>query len=53
MGQMSLHSFVLPARLELSTLRSTREGDDVADVLHAGDEEDETLEAEAETCVGA
>jgi len=31
--------------LELSTLRSTGEGDDVADVLHTGDEQDETLEA--------
>ena len=31
--------------LELSTLGSTREGDDVADVLHTGDEQDETLEA--------
>ncbi len=31
--------------LELSTLGSTGEGDDVTDVLHTGDEQDETLEA--------
>ena len=41
------------ASLELSTLGSTGEGDDVTDVLHAGDEQDETLEAETETSVGA
>ncbi|MBO6188208.1 MAG: ABC transporter ATP-binding protein [Prevotella sp.] len=34
-----------PAPLELGALGSTGEGDDVADVLHAGDEQDETLEA--------
>ena len=39
--------------LELSTLGSTGEGDDIADVLHTGDEQDETLETETETCVGA
>ena len=39
--------------LELSTLGSTGEGDDVADVLHAGDEQNETLEAETETSVRA
>ena len=33
------------ADLKLSTLGSTGEGDDVADVLHTGDEQDETLEA--------
>ena len=31
-------------KLELSSLRRSRERDDVADVLHTGDEEDETLE---------
>ena len=31
--------------LEVGTLGSTREGDDVTDVLHTGDEQDETLEA--------
>jgi len=39
--------------LELGVLGSAREGDDIADVLHARDEEDEALEAEAEACVGA
>ena len=33
------------ASLELSALGSAREGDDVTDVLHAGDEEDKTLKA--------
>ena len=37
--------------LEFSTLRSTRERDNVADVLHTGYEEDEALAAEAEACV--
>ena len=32
-------------RLELGGLRRSREGDDVADVGHAGDEEHQTLEA--------
>ena len=31
--------------LEFSTLRGTREGDDVTDVLHTSDEQDKTLEA--------
>ena len=39
--------------LELSTLGSTGEGDDVTDVLHSGDEQDEALEAETETGMGA
>lgn len=39
--------------LELRSLWSTWERNDVTNVLHAGDEEDETLEAEAETCVRA
>ena len=39
--------------LELSTLGSTGEGDNIADVLHTGDEQDETLETETETSVGA
>ena len=39
--------------LELSTLGSTGEGDDVTDVLHTGDEQDEALEAETETGMGA
>ena len=39
--------------LELSTLGSTGEGDDVADVLHTGDEQDETLKTETETSVRA
>ena len=37
--------------LEFSTLRSTRERNHVADVLHTCYEEDEALEAEAEACV--
>ena len=45
---MSLADF-----LELCALRCTREGDDVADVLHTGYEEDEALEAETESAVGA
>ena len=39
--------------LELSTLGSTGEGDDVTDVLHTGDEQDEALETETETGMGA
>ena len=39
--------------LELGTLRSAGEGDDVADVLHASDEQDEAFEAQTETGVGA
>ena len=42
-----------PLDLELGTLGSTGEGDDVADVLHTGDEQDEALEAQAETGMGA
>ena len=34
--------------LELRVLRGARERDDVTDVLHAGDEEDQALEAQAE-----
>ena len=34
--------------LELGALGSTGEGNDVADVLHTGDEQDETLEAQSE-----
>ena len=39
--------------LELSALGSTGEGDNVTDVLHSSDEQDETLETETETSVGA
>ena len=39
--------------LELCVLGSTWEGNDVADVLHSGNEEDEALESETETCMGA
>ena len=39
--------------LELGALGSTGEGDDVADVLHAGDEEDQALEAQTEAGMGA
>ena len=39
--------------LELGTFRGAREGNDVTDVLHAGDKQDEALEAESETSVGA
>ena len=39
--------------LELSTLGSTGEGDDIADVLHTGDEQNEALETETEASVGA
>ena len=39
--------------LELSTLGSTGEGNDVTDVLHTGDEQDKALEAETETGMGA
>ena len=42
---------VSDATLEFSTLGSTREGNDVADVLHACDEQDEALETETETSV--
>ena len=44
---------LLVAALELGGLRCSREGDDVADVGHAGDEEHQALEAEAEAGVGA
>ncbi len=39
--------------LELSTLGSTGEGNDVTDVLHTGDEQDKALETETETGMGA
>ena len=39
--------------LEFGRLRSTGEGYDVADVLHTGDEQDEALETETESGVGA
>ena len=38
-------------RLEFAVVRIAGEGNHVADVLHAGHEEDQTLEAEAETAV--
>ena len=41
-------SFPLLCLLELGALGSTGEGNDVADVLHTGDEQDETLEAQSE-----
>ena len=41
------------ALLELCRLRRAWEGDDVANVLHAGNEEDEPFEAQTETSVGA
>ncbi len=40
-------------RLELSSLWCAWEWDDVADVLHTGDKEDEALEAEAEASMWA
>ena len=40
-------------RLELGSLWGARERNHVADVLHAGDEEDETLETKAESSVWA
>ena len=39
--------------LEFCGTRGARERDDVPNVLHAGHEQDETLESEAETCVRA
>ena len=39
--------------LELSVLRCAREWNDVTDVLHTSDEEDESLEAKSKTCVWA
>ena len=41
-----------PAWSELGAARGTREGDDVADVLHAGGKLDGALEAEAKAGVG-
>ena len=38
--------------LELGVLRCSWERNDVADVLHSGDEKDEAFEAEAEAGVG-
>ena len=40
-------------KLELSSLRRSRERDDVADVLHTSYKEDEALKTETETSVGA
>ena len=45
----SRHFLVL---LELCVLGSAGEGDDIADVLHTGYEEYQTLETEAEACMG-
>ena len=42
-----------PRDLEVAIVGSTGEGDDVADVLHACDEENETFEAESKTTVRA
>ena len=39
------------ASLELGIVRRARERDDVADVGHAGDEEEQALETEAEARV--
>ena len=49
----AVESSPLDDTLELSALGSTGEGDDVADVLHTCNEQDETLETETETGVGA
>ena len=49
----AVEGFPLDDTLELSALGSTGEGDDVADVLHTCNEQDETLETETETGVGA
>ena len=38
--------------LELCVSGCTGEGDYIADVLHAGNEEQQTLETEAKTCMG-
>lgn len=43
---------MLPKGLEFGVVGSAGEGDDVTDVGHAGHEEYETLEAEAESRVG-
>ena len=45
--------YVFARVLEFGRLRSAGEGNDVADVLHTGDEQDETLETETESGVGA
>ena len=37
--------------LEFCILWCSWEGDDIADVLHSGDEEDEALETETEACM--
>ena len=49
----AVEGFPLDDTLELSALGRTGEGDDVADVLHTCNEQDETLETETETGVGA
>ena len=50
---MYFYLYRIDILLEFCALRCTREGDDVADVLHTGYEEDEALEAETESAVGA
>ena len=50
---MYFYLYRIDILLELCTLRCTREGDDVADVLHTSYEEDEALEAETESAVRA
>ena len=49
----AVEGFPLDDTLELSALGSTGEGDNVTDVLHSSDEQDETLETETEASVGA
>ena len=49
----AVEGFPLDDTLELSALGSTGEGNDVADVLHTCYKQDETLETETETGVGA
>ena len=43
----------LATALELAILWSAREGDDIADVLHTRNKQDEALETETETCMRA
>ena len=52
-GLCALYYIICVSLLELSGLGGAWEGDDIADVLHAGDEEDESFETETEACMGA
>lgn len=53
LGYMGLTPYYIYRGLELGRFRCSGEGNDIADVLHTGDEEDEPFETETETGMGA